>query len=403
MVDYEHSLSLIVDILKLTDELTLINNGYVSDYMESNEKNLNDNIKYISIFFLVTLIITILFTMRMMKDINSRIKLINDAIKRFVSLDIRTSELCYFIESNKFKNDEIGSIMLNLKEFRIKITEVLTLTSNSVDNNKIGVDKIGGSLSDNKNFMITQFDNMSQLVTAINELQCAAMEVASNINQSAGLTQESSQQCIETKDVIQGTKKAINNTSLSLEECNSIADLLQKDSEQIASVLVLIRNIADQTNLLALNAAIEAARAGESGRGFAVVADEVRNLASKTQESTQSIQEIITQLQAQSERANDNMISNVELIQELVVLSENVKSSFGYIENSVQSISQMNALVATTSQEQFTLTERIGLNVSNTVNLVNQNVLTMNQTQQSTKELSQLAVKQKEELEFFKV
>lgn len=187
MVDYEYSLSLILNILTLTDELSLINNGYVSDYINSNKQSLNDNAKYITMFSLVTLIMTMIFTMRMMRDINLRIKLINNGINRFVNLDIRTGELCYFIESKKFKNDEIGSIMINLKEFRVKIAEVLTLTRNSVNNNKIGVDRIGSSLSDNKNCMITQFDNMSQLVTAINELQCAAMEVASNINKSAGL------------------------------------------------------------------------------------------------------------------------------------------------------------------------------------------------------------------------
>ena len=362
MADYEYSLSLIINILALTDELTLINNGYISDYMESNEQSLNNNIKYMSIFFLVTLIITILFTMRMMRDINSRIKLINDAIKRFVSLDIRASDLCYFIESKKFKNDEIGSIMLNLKEFRIKITEVLTLTSNSVDNNKIGIDKIGGSLSDNKNFMITQFDNMSQLVTAINELQCAAMEVASNINQSAGLTQESSQQCIETKNVIQGTKKAINNTSLSLEECNSIADLLQKDSEQIASVLVLIRNIADQTNLLALNAAIEAARAGESGRGFAVVADEVRMLAQKTQESTIKIESIISVLQDRTTGVQEKINDSNLLMNNCVEKINDAESYIENVSNNLVALSEMGHQIATASEEQTSVINEINVN-----------------------------------------
>lgn len=362
MVDYEDSTLLILNVLSLTDELTAINNGYVSDYMMGMEKNLNDNIKYISIFFLVTLIASIIFTIRMMRDINIRIKLINDAIKRFVSLDIRTGELCHFIDTPKFKNDEIGSIMLNLKAFRIKITEVLTLISSSVDNNKIGVDKIGGSLADNKNFMVVQFDNMSQLVTAINELQCAAMEVASNINQSAGLTQESSQQCIETKDVIQGTKTAINNTSESLDECNTIAELLQKDSEQIASVLVLIRNIADQTNLLALNAAIEAARAGESGRGFAVVADEVRMLAQKTQESTIKIESIISVLQERTTGVQEKINDSNLLMNSCVEQINDAESYIENVSNNLVSLSEMGHQIATASEEQTSVINEINVN-----------------------------------------
>lgn len=99
----------------------------------------------------------------------------------------------------------------------------------------------------------------------------------------------------------------VNGLTDEVTEVSGVIKALEDDSNNIGTVLVLIRDIAEQTNLLALNAAIEAARAGEYGRGFAVVADEVRILAGKTQQATTEIQKIIEELQQRARNAVDVM------------------------------------------------------------------------------------------------
>lgn len=134
---------------------------------------------------------------------------------------------------------------------------------------------------------------------------------------------------------------------------------LEEETQQVGSVLTVIRSIAEQTNLLALNAAIEAARAGEQGRGFAVVADEVRNLAQKTAASTAEIQNIILRLQSSANSVLNVMTVNGEKARASIERSVVATETLEIIAQAVRQIDELNAGIAQLTHEQFGLSTSI--------------------------------------------
>lgn len=169
--------------------------------------------------------------------------------------------------------------------------------------------------------MQQQQDEISQLVTAMNEMQNTVYNVSQNTASSADAANEAAQSSISGSNIVHQAIASIENVSEEIEKAGAVVQKLELDSASISVVLDVIRNIADQTNLLALNAAIEAARAGEQGRGFAVVADEVRTLAQRTQDSTSEINKIIEVLQSRAGEAGLVMASSCEQVKNTVELA----------------------------------------------------------------------------------
>ncbi|EJL6259654.1 methyl-accepting chemotaxis protein [Vibrio cholerae] len=244
---------------------------------------------------------------------------------------------------------------------------------------------------------------VEQVASAVNQLQSTAQSVTDHAHTADGAAQQANQLASQSLRMFEESHRATAKMADQLTEAAQVVNQLKEQSERIGNVTEVIRSISEQTNLLALNAAIEAARAGESGRGFAVVADEVRMLAARTQTSTQEIQAIIEELQNQSNTANSSMHSSLSLLEQNQSLAAKVSASLTEINHSISALGQINAQVATASEEQSQVTKDINRNLSNIYELVSQNVTGITQSAAASHELSDLAEQQHQQLQYFRV
>ncbi|PJE44909.1 MAG: chemotaxis protein [Pseudomonas sp.] len=199
-------------------------------------------------------------------------------------------------------------------------------------------------------------DSISRdILTMTNSIQ----EVAHRSQQASEEAGAASQQADQARKNIGSLSSSISDLGSSVMGAVSAMQQLEEETQQVGSVLTVIRSIAEQTNLLALNAAIEAARAGEQGRGFAVVADEVRNLASKTAASTAEIQNIILRLQNSANGVLSVMTANGEKAQASIERSVQATQILEAIAGAVGHINQLNAGIAQFTQEQIGLSSSI--------------------------------------------
>lgn len=229
------------------------------------------------------------------------------------------------------------------------------------------------------------------VASAMTEMSATAQEVARHAANAADLANEADKAAKQGSDAMNTAQASMNKLSVQVEQTASTVKKLADDTNNVGTVLNVIRGIAEQTNLLALNAAIEAARAGDQGRGFAVVADEVRTLAQKTQQSTAEIEGIIHNIQEGAGATVKVMDASSAISSESAHLFNQAAEKLAIITSTIAQINDLNTQVATAAEEQNSVSEDITKTIVEMSDLVEATADSAKASLQTAKELAAMA------------
>ncbi|MEJ2344021.1 MAG: methyl-accepting chemotaxis protein [Gammaproteobacteria bacterium] len=242
-----------------------------------------------------------------------------------------------------------------------------------------------------------------QIASAINEMAATVQDVARNAAEAADGASQADNASKRGAEVVAHTITSIEALAQEVNRVAETVGTLAQGSANISTVLEVIQGVAEQTNLLALNAAIEAARAGDQGRGFAVVASEVRSLASRTQESTREIEGLIASLNSGAAAATAAIEGGQQRSQEMLQKAALARDALHEIQGAVTHISDMNASIASATEEQAAVAEEISHNITDIATGVGQITDTAMATAKSADKLSEFSRQLESRIEQFRL
>ncbi|MEL3922207.1 methyl-accepting chemotaxis protein [Aeromonas enteropelogenes] len=319
--------------------------GYVTGQLDVSNLSMWDDQGSTLILIAILAVLMALVIHYMMTFVSGALYSTNKALQTVADGDL-TFRLNFFPV-----RDEFSVLAGSIDRFTDRQHKIVKLVEESAEALTLAADEFREHAGEGEAMARAQRLHMDSLATAMEQMSAAIREVARNANDTLQQTRQSSEEAANGAERVARTIEAI----------RTLADEIGNAS---GAVEQLTHNaISQQTNLLALNAAIEAARAGEQGRGFAVVADEVRTLASRTQQATVEIQQMIEELQAGTGALNDIMEKTVGRAASSQQLISEVGLDIEKLSNHSDAVLEMSTQIATSSEEQSSVAAEITHNL----------------------------------------